>query len=233
MGCILLTAFCLWAHPLPAQEGQDRYRAAREAMVDLITEYGVRDSATLEALRSVPRHEFVPAASRHLAYGDHPLPIEEGQTISQPYIVAYMTAVLAVRPGMKVLEVGTGSGYQAAILAAIGAQVFTIEIFETLAVSARARLERLGYRNVTVRHGDGYLGWEDEAPFDAVIVTAAPDHIPRALTDQLRRGGRLVIPVGSTNRVQTLTLVEKTVEGTLISRRLMAVRFVPFLRIPR
>jgi protein-L-isoaspartate(D-aspartate) O-methyltransferase len=134
---------------------------------------------------------------------------------------------------MKVLEVGTGSGYQAAVLDAIGAEVFTIEIFENLANSARARLDRLGYHHVTVRHGDGYIGWEEEAPFDAVIVTAAPEQIPRALTDQLKRGGRLVIPVGSTNRVQTLTLVEKTEDGTLVSHRLMAVRFVPFLRIPR
>jgi protein-L-isoaspartate(D-aspartate) O-methyltransferase len=202
-------------------------------MVNLIESRGVRDSATLAALRSVPRHEFVPPQSRHLAYRDHPLPIEEGQTISQPYIVAFMTAALELRPGMKVLEVGTGSGYQAAVLDAIGAEVFTIEIFENLANSARERLDHLGYHHVTVRHGDGYIGWEEQAPFDAVIVTAAPEQIPPALTDQLKRGGRLVIPVGSTNRVQTLTLVEKTEDGTLVSHRLMAVRFVPFLRIPR
>lgn len=220
-----------WCAPASAQE-PDPYRTAREAMVDLIAEYGVRDSATLEAMRSVPRHEFVPLAVRNLAYENHPLRIEQGQTISQPYIVAYMTEVLHVQPGMKILEVGTGSGYQAAVLAAIGAQVFTVEIFEALANSARARLQRLGYHNVTVRHGDGYLGWEEEAPFDAVIVTAAPDHIPPALIDQLKSGGRLVIPVGSEHGVQTLTLGEKRPDGTFSTRNLLAVRFVPLLRLP-
>jgi len=233
MICCLLLVLTVLAIPGSDREGQDPYRAAREAMVDVISEYGVRDSATLDAMRSVPRHEFVPEGNRRRAYEDYPLPIEEGQTISQPYIVAFMTEVLHVRPGMKVLEVGTGSGYQAAVLAEIGAHVFTIEIFEALANSARSRLRRLGYHNVSVRHGDGYLGWEEEAPFDAVIVTAAPDHIPRALTEQLRNGGRLVIPVGSQSGVQTLTLVEKGPDGSLSSRRLLAVRFVPLLRLPR
>jgi len=202
-------------------------------MVELIARHGVRDSATLDAMRTVPRHEFVPRESRALAYGDHPLPIELGQTISQPYIVAYMTEVLQLRPGMKVLEVGTGSGYQAAVLAAIGVHVFTVEIFEPLATSARARLERLGYDNVTVRHGDGYLGWEDEAPFDAIIVTAAPDHIPPSLPDQLKEGGRLVIPVGAEYGIQYLMLGEKHADGSFTTRRLLPVRFVPLLRLPR
>ena len=232
ISCLLLVLTVL-AIPGSDREGQDPYRAAREAMVDVISEYGVRDSATLDAMRSVPRHEFVPEGNRRRAYEDYPLPIEEGQTISQPYIVAFMTEVLGVRPGMRVLEVGTGSGYQAAVLAEIGAHVFTIEIFEALANSARTRLRRLGYHNVSVRHGDGYLGWEEEAPFDAVIVTAAPDHIPQALTEQLRNGGRLVIPVGSQYGIQTLTLVEKGPDGALSSHRLLAVRFVPLLRLPR
>jgi protein-L-isoaspartate(D-aspartate) O-methyltransferase len=201
-------------------------------MVDLIIQFGVRDSATLEAMRNVPRHEFVPRAARDLAYANHPLRIAQGQTISQPYIVAYMTEALRIRPGMKVLEVGTGSGYQAAVLAEVGARVFTVEIFESLATGARSLLTRLGYDNVTVRHGDGYMGWESEAPFDAVIVTAAPDHIPPALIDQLKPGGRLVIPVGTEYGVQTLTLVEKLSDGSHSTRSLMPVRFVPLLRFP-
>lgn len=228
-GALLLVL--AWGFSLSAQE--DQYRAARAAMVDLIAAHGVRDSATLDAMRTVPRHEFVPSEARHLAYGDHPLRIELGQTISQPYIVAYMTEVLEVRPGMKVLEVGTGSGYQAAVLAEIGVRVFTVEIFEPLANSARARLERLGYHNVTVRHGDGYLGWEEEAPFDAIIVTAAPDHIPPALPDQLKEGGQLVIPVGSEYGIQHLILGKKQPDGTLTTRQLLPVRFVPLLRLPR
>ncbi len=229
---VSILALCTWAVSASAQEPEDRYRAAREAMVNLIFEYGVRDSATLEAMRTVPRHEFVPSDARHLAYANHPLRIAQGQTISQPYIVAFMTEVLQVEPGMKVLEVGTGSGYQAAVLAEIGAEVFSIEIYESLAITARARLRRLGYENVTVRHGDGYNGWESEAPFDAVVVTAAPDHIPPALIDQLKPGGRLVVPVGTEYGVQTLTLVQKHADGTHSTSSLLAVRFVPLLRFP-
>jgi len=203
--------------------------ARRAAMVRHIESLGVRDSATLDAMRRVPRHEFVRAEDRRLAYGDFPLPIGYGQTISQPYIVAYMTEMLHPKPGMKVLEVGTGSGYQSAVLAQIGCTVRTIEIFRVLADSARARLRRLGYHEVVVRHGDGHFGWPEEAPFDAVIVTAAAGYIPPRLIRQLRPGGRMVIPVGSVAGVQSLILVDKGHDGRLSTRNLLPVRFVPML----
>jgi protein-L-isoaspartate(D-aspartate) O-methyltransferase len=209
--------------------GEAGFRALRETMVQDIAAQGVRDSATLAAMRAVPRHEFVPRNVRHLAYGDHPLPIEHGQTISQPYIVAYMTEMLRLRPGMKVLEIGTGSGYQAAVLAALGCEVYTIEIFGALARSARERLRRLRYRTVTVRHGDGHRGWSEAAPFDAVIVTAAAGHVPPALLRQLRPGGRMILPVGSVHGVQHLVLVEKDAAGEVRTRHLLPVRFVPML----
>jgi protein-L-isoaspartate(D-aspartate) O-methyltransferase len=188
-----------------------RFLARRLAMVQRhIAGEGIKDSATLHAMREVRRHEFVPAEFRDEAYENHPLPIGLGQTISQPYIVGYMTEIVRPRPGMHVLEVGTGSGYQAAVLAATGAEVYSIEIFRALADSARARLARLGYGNVTVRHGDGHDGWSEAAPFDAIVVTAAAGHIPPALTRQLKPGGRMVIPVGSVYGAQYLILVEKT-----------------------
>ena len=190
---------------------------------------GVEDPATLAAMRSVPRHEFVPPALVEEAYSDRPLPIGEGQTISQPYIVAFMTEQLALGSGDKVLEVGTGSGYQAAVLAALGVEVFTIEIVESLARSAEARLARLGY-DVTVRHGDGYLGWPEEAPFDAVIVTAAPDNIPQPLIDQLRPLGRMIVPVGPANGAQQLVLLRKEEDGSIRAEAVLPVRFVPFVR---
>lgn len=215
-----------------AQETADspRTRAARQAMVDLIARRGVSHPATLTAMRSVRRHEFVPERYRARAYGDHPLPIGLGQTISQPYIVAYMTEVLRPTPDMKILEVGTGSGYQAAVLGAIGARVYTMEIFGELAASARARLQRLGYDSVTVRHGDGHFGWPEQAPFDAIIVTAAAGYIPPALIEQLKPGGRMVIPVGSVYGVQYLILVEKRPDGEIRTRNLLPVRFVPMLK---
>ncbi len=199
-------------------------------MARLIEAQGVRDSATLAAMRSVPRHEFVPDAHRRRAYGDHPLPIGLGQTISQPYIVAFMTEVLNPRPGMKVFEVGTGSGYQAAVLAEIGCDVYTVEIFEALATSAGRRLRRLGYDNVSGRHADGHDGWPAAAPFDAIIVTAAAGYIPPALVEQLKPGGRMVIPVGSVYGVQNLILVEKGAGGEVRTRNLLPVRFVPMLK---
>jgi len=211
--------------PLAAQDDAAR----RHEMVELIVREGVRDAATLRAMRTVPRHEFVPAALRPRAYGDYPLPIGYGQTISQPYIVAYMTEVLAPKPGMKVLEVGTGSGYQAAVLGAIGCEVYTIEVVAALATAATERLARLGYRSVTVRHGDGHEGWPEQAPFDAVIVTAAAGYIPPALVAQLKRGGRMVIPVGSVYGVQNLILVEKDERDRVTTRSLLPVRFVPLL----
>jgi protein-L-isoaspartate(D-aspartate) O-methyltransferase len=198
-------------------------------MVDLIVSAGVRDSATLSAMRAVPRHEFVPAEVRDLAYGDHPLPIGYEQTISQPYVVAFMTEQLRPRPGMKVLEVGTGSGYQAAVLAAIGCDVYTIEIVEPLATTAAATLARVGYDRVRVRHGDGYRGWPEAAPFDAVIVTAAAGDIPPRLLEQLAPGGRLVMPVGPQDGVQYLVLVEKSASGETTRRTLLPVRFVPLI----
>lgn len=227
----LAPAFALLALPLTGLCAQrdDPFAARRRDMVELIRRRDVRDSATLAALRAVPRHEFVPAEYRNEAYGDFPLPIGYGQTISQPYIVAYMTEILHPRPGMKVLEVGTGSGYQAAVLAAIGCEVYTVEIFEALATAARERLARLGYRGATVRHGDGHYGWEAHAPFDAVIVTAAAGYIPPALVEQLKAGGRMIIPVGSVQGVQYLILVEKDARGEVTTRTLIPVRFVPML----
>jgi protein-L-isoaspartate(D-aspartate) O-methyltransferase len=215
---------------LTAAAADDSRKAERLALVKEIEAQGVKDAATLAALRAVPRHEFVPAAEADRAYGDHPLPIGHGQTISQPYIVGFMTEVLQPKPGMKVLEVGTGSGYQAAVLAEIGATVKTVEIFEPLARQASERLKRLGYSNVEVRHADGHFGWKEAAPFDAVIVTAAAGYIPPALLEQLKPGGRMVIPVGSVGGVQNLILVEKDAKGEVSTEILLPVRFVPMLK---
>lgn len=185
---------------------------------------GVRDPRVLAAMRKVPRHEFVPEEQVPLAYEDHPLPIGHEQTISQPYIVAAMSELANVGPGARVLEIGTGSGYQAAILAELGAQVFSIEIVEPLAKSAAATLARLGYDQVHVRAGDGTRGWPDEAPFDAVIVTAAPPRVPEPLKEQTKVGGRLVIPVGEDH--QELLVLTRTPKG-FVERTIFAVRFVP------
>jgi protein-L-isoaspartate(D-aspartate) O-methyltransferase len=209
----------------------DRWREARTRLVDeLLVPAGIRDSATLAAMRIVPRHEFVPREQRGRAYEDIPLPIGHDQTISQPAVVALMTELIQPSPGKRVLEVGTGSGYQAAVLAQAGCRVWTIEIFRPLAEQARARLARLGYTKVTVRHGDGYAGWPDEAPFDAIVVTAAAESIPPKLLDQLAPGGHLVMPVGDQSLEQELVLVEKDSTGRLTSERLYPVRFVPLLR---
>ena len=178
-------------------------------------------------MSSVPRHEFVPERFRRLAYANVPLPIGHDQTISQPFIVALMTAALRPRPGSRVLESGTGSGYQAAVLARAGAEVWTIEIIRALADAARARLERVGFRSVHVRHGDGTLGWPEEAPFDGVAVTAAVESVPPALLSQLAPGGRLVAPVGGEGKLQQLELIEKDANGALRCQRLLPVRFVP------
>jgi protein-L-isoaspartate(D-aspartate) O-methyltransferase len=213
--------------------GADRdaaYDKARERMVRAQLEgRGISDPVTLEAMASVPRHLFVSSKLASEAYTDGPLPIGFGQTISQPYIVAFMTETARPGPKKKILEVGTGSGYQAAVLAETGAEVYTIEIIPELAESASARLRRLGYAGVHVKQGDGYFGWEEHAPFDAVVVTAAAPFVPPPLLDQLKTGGRMVIPVGSPFLLQTLMLVEKGEEET-VSRSLMPVRFVPFRR---
>jgi len=199
--------------------------AARERMVrDQIESRGVRDARTLAALRTVPRHQLVPAHLVARAYDDTPLPIGHDQTISQPYIVAFMTEALGLRGGETVLEVGTGSGYQAAVLAEIAAHVYTIEIVEPLAERARADLARLGYRNIQVRAGDGYQGWPEAAPFDAIIVTAAAPRIPEPLKAQLKDGGRLVIPVGEDD--QSLVVITRT-GGRYTEQRVLPVRFVP------
>ena len=186
--------------------------------------------AVMEAMATVPRHRFVPRLQESVAYENRPLPIGEGQTISQPFIVALMTDLLDPKRGDRVLEIGTGSGYQAAVLARLVAKVYTIEIVEPLGRQAMKRLEELGYRNVAVRIGDGYNGWPDAAPFDSIIVTAAPAEVPQPLIDQLKPGGRMVIPAGGSYGAQHLLLVEKQSDGTATTRRTLPVRFVPLTR---
>ncbi|MFB6346613.1 MAG: protein-L-isoaspartate(D-aspartate) O-methyltransferase [bacterium] len=190
----------------------------------------VTDTRVLDAIRRVPRHRFVPKRHRDRAYRNTPLPIGQGQTISQPYIVGIMTQLLELEPGDRVLEVGTGSGYHAAVLAEIAADVYSIEIIPDLARTAKKRLKKLTYDTVTVRQGDGYYGWPEKAPFDAIVVTAAPSHIPPPLMEQLKPWGRMVIPVGSQFRVQQLMVVTKRPDGSFRKRGIMPVRFVPFTR---
>ena len=207
------------------------YEKQRERMVKTQMEArGINDRSTLRALRKVPRHLFVPEQQVSTAYEDSPLPIGYGQTISQPYIVAYMTQVIRPAANQRVLEVGTGSGYQAAVLAEIIDSVYTIEIIKELAAEARSRLTKLGYQNVKVRNADGYYGWKEFAPFDAIVVTAASEHIPPPLIEQLKEGGKMIIPVGSPFIVQQLMLVEKTKGKKIRTTSLMPVRFVPFTR---
>jgi protein-L-isoaspartate(D-aspartate) O-methyltransferase len=214
------------APPAPA----DSYAAARDRMVrDQIEARGVKDPRTLAAMRKVERHRFVPPDAASMAHADHPLPIGDDQTISQPYIVAFMTEAVRLRGGEKVLEVGTGSGYQAAVLAEMGATVYTIEIVPRLAAQARARLQALGYRKVHVREGNGWAGWPEEAPFDAIVVTAAPPEVPPALKAQLSDGGRLVIPVGE--GAQELLLLTRR-GASFDEKRLLPVRFVPLVGRP-
>lgn len=208
----------------------DSYKSQREKMVETqIAQNGIKDELVLEAMKKVPRHLLVPEKIRSYAYSDMPLPIGEGQTISQPYMVALMTELIKPNKEMKVLEIGTGSGYQAAVLAEIVKDVYTIEIFEALGLRASRDLKSLGYENIHVKIGDGYKGWPEEAPFDAIIVTAAPPEIPQPLIDQLAEGGRMVIPVGQEDKVQQLILGEKR-KGKFKTRFISSVRFVPFLR---
>jgi protein-L-isoaspartate(D-aspartate) O-methyltransferase len=208
----------------PPQAGD--LAAQRNTMVEQqIAARGVSDPATLQAMRTVPRHEFLPLRLREEAYADYPLPIGHRQTISQPFIVAFMTEAICPQPGEKILEIGAGSGYQAAILAQMGADVYTVEIVEPLAEMARQTLERLGYKNAHVKHGDGYRGWPEHAPFDAIIVTCAPDKIPPDLVAQLKDGGRMIIPVGG-GMNQELVLLRK--HGDKIEKQsVLPVRFVP------
>ncbi len=218
----------------------DNYSAQRQAMVDEIQET-VRytsehigkqalDVRVMAAMQKVPRHEFVPATMRAYAYLNQPLPIGNNQTISQPYIVALMTDLAGINKDSTVLEVGTGSGYQAAVLAELVRHVYSIEIIEALGKQAGETLKRLAYDNVTVRIGDGYNGWLEHAPYDAILVTAAPESIPQALLDQLKPGGKLVIPVGKQSGVQTLKLVEKDERGGISSHDVLPVGFVPLTR---
>jgi protein-L-isoaspartate(D-aspartate) O-methyltransferase len=205
----------------------DAYRDARREMVATqLRPRGIADERVLAAMERVPRHEFVPAPIRGLAYADRPLPIGHDQTISQPFIVAFMTEALKPSPGDRVLEIGTGSGYQAAVLAELVAKVYTIEIVAPLGERARADLARLKYGNVHVRIGDGYEGWPEHAPFDAIIVTCSPEHVPAPLVEQLRDGGRMIIPVGESPGAQALYLLEKR-GGKVERRAVLPVRFVP------
>ncbi|MGX1930116.1 protein-L-isoaspartate(D-aspartate) O-methyltransferase [Flagellimonas sp. 2504JD4-2] len=225
---IIITLCVLFA--ATASFGQTDFTTERMQMVDTqIKARGVYDFGTLYAMLNVPRHEFVPENIQQFAYYDRALPIGKGQTISQPYIVAFMTQSLKLKSNYKVLEIGTGSGYQAAVLSKVVDAVFTIEIVEDLALSAEKRLKRLGYTNVKVKRGDGYNGWPKEAPFDAIMVTAGAEYIPQPLVDQLKVGGRMIIPVGPHNGVRQLVLIHKK-KNKIVKKDLMAVRFVPFTR---
>jgi protein-L-isoaspartate(D-aspartate) O-methyltransferase len=218
-------------------QARDDYDPQRKGMVDEIaalvretrleTGRAALGEPVMAAMAKVPRHEFVPAAERRNAYANRPLPIGMGQTISQPFIVALMTDFMEVKAGDRVLEIGTGSGYQAAVLAELAGTVYTVEIVEPLARQAEQSLKRLGYRNVVARIGDGYQGWPEHAPFDAIMVTAAPREVPRALVDQLKPGGRLVVPVGGQAGSQSLLVIAKQPDGTVTRRTVLAVRFVP------
>jgi len=202
-----------------------RYRMIEEQLINR----DIKSDAVLDAMLRVPRHLFIPATFRGYAYDDTPMPIGWGQTISQPYIVAYMTEQLEVTSGMKILEIGTGSGYQAAVLADLGCKVYSMELVEELIAEAKKTLAALKYDNVTVRNQDGYSGWPEEAPFDAIIVTAAPEYVPETLAAQLKDGGKMILPVGGVYSEQSLKLIEKK-DGRLIENDLLPVRFVPMLK---
>lgn len=220
-------------------EAQNAHAAERARMVEHIaaltretrfeTGRAILSERVMSAMSKVPRHEFVPAWERASAYADRPLPIGHGQTISQPFIVALMTDLADIAPGHTVLEVGTGCGYQAAVLGELAKTVYTIEIVEPLGHEAAERLKRLGYQNIHTKVGDGYQGWREHAPFDAIIVTAAPREVPQPLIDQLKPGGKLVVPVGGQVSVQSLLVLEKQRDGTLTRREVLGVRFVPLV----
>ena len=223
----------LWLVPLllPAARDEAAFTAAREKMVEeQILERGITDARILDVFRKVKRHLFVAPPYQDRAYGDFPLPIEAGQTISQPYIVAIMTSVIAPGYKKKVLEIGTGSGYQAAVLAELVREVYTIEIIPALTKKSEGLLRGMGYRNIHFRTGNGYVGWPEAAPFDGIIVTCAPDHIPAPLIEQLAVGGRMVIPISYSTTVQDLLLVEKLPGGKLKKTNLIPVLFVPMIR---
>ena len=225
--CVLATQACVAAGRPAADQRNQSQRMVDEQLRDR----GIRDPRVLEAMARVPRHLFVPEDSQGAAYGDHPLPIGFGQTISQPYIVAFMTEALDVQPDDVVLEIGTGSGYQAAILGELAGEVYTIEILPELAKRAEAALAGLGYRNVHVRTGDGYQGWPAHAPYSKIILTAAPESVPEALVQQLAVGGTMILPVGPVQGDQELRILNKTQDG-VVSQRSLPVRFVPMVRPP-
>ena len=212
-------------HEEPAQS----FKRQRQALVDQLKSEGITDSDVLKAMMKVPRHEFVPESHRHYSYRNQPLPIGHKQTISQPFIVGYMTQAASIAPGEKVLEIGTGSGYQAAVLAELAAQVYTIEIIPELAEGAKSVLAKLGYKNVHVKTGNGYEGWPEHAPFDAIVVTAAPNEVPQKLVDQLALRGKMVIPVGST--FQEMVIITRNESG-VVEQRTIPVRFVPMTGKP-
>jgi len=227
MKVVKLIVLAIWL--LPVQQEQDFTKRREEMVKQQIEKRGIKDASTLAALRKTPRHLFVPKSIIDDAYEDRPLPIGYGQTISQPFIVAYMTEIVKPQPQHRVLEIGTGSGYQAAVLSEIVKEVYTIEIVDSLGSQARNRLSKLNYKNITVKTGDGYYGWKDKSPFDAIVVTAAAEHIPPPLIEQLKEGGRMIIPVGSPFMVQQLMFVEKK-GGKARTTSMIPVRFVPFKR---
>ncbi|UCG78698.1 MAG: protein-L-isoaspartate(D-aspartate) O-methyltransferase [Nitrospirota bacterium] len=237
MRVFTLFVLFLLAFPVLLPADEDRYSAMKEQMIREITsdmKFTGRQTGretlrpgVLRAMRNVPRHEFVPPRSRAVAYRNHPLPIGHGQTISQPYVVALMTDLMELDGDEAVLEIGTGSGYQAAILSGLAKEIYTIEIIKELGEEARQRLDRLGYGNVKVKTGDGYFGWKEHAPFDAIIVTCASGHVPPPLIDQLKPGGKIVIPVGGVYSVQMLMVISKDMKGDIRSRQVIPVRFVP------
>ena len=226
---MIIVSFILCYGNTAAQEDNTTLR--KKMVKEQIQNRGITHLPTLLAMLKVPRHEFVPENLKRYAYFDRPLPIGSGQTISQPYLVAFMTEALKLKKSDRVLEIGTGSGYQAAILAKIVDSVYTIEIVEHLALEAKKRLTALGYSNIVVKAGDGYHGWPKKAPFDAIMVTAGADSIPQPLVDQLKQGGRLIIPVGPHNGIRQLVLLTKK-KNKVVKRNLMKVRFVPFTREP-
>lgn len=212
-----------------SQRSEEEFAAQRRKLVEVLKSQGLKSKSVLDALLKVPRHEFVPASHRNLAYENRALPIAHEQTISQPYIVGYMTEAADIAPADRVLEIGTGSGYQAAVLAELAKEVYSIEIVPPLADSARRLLSELGYKNVQVKTGNGYLGWPERAPFDAIIVTAAPDEVPQALVDQLAMGGTMVVPVGS--EFQQMMIITRGESG-VVERRTIPVAFVPMVGKP-
>jgi protein-L-isoaspartate(D-aspartate) O-methyltransferase len=227
---MLFSVLVLFAPSAINAQDAGNFARLRERMVtQQIIARGIEDPWVIAAMRKVPRHLFVPESNRAFSYGDNPLPIGEGQTISQPYVVAFMTEALGLRPEARVLEIGTGSGYQAAILAELVKEIYTIELIEKLGKRATKTLDILGYRNIHVKIGDGYKGWPEKAPFDAVIVTCAPEEVPKALIEQLRDGGRMIIPVGPAGAVQKLVRGIKK-NGRLETREVMHVRFVPMVK---